>query len=732
MKILFLNQAFYPDVVSSAQHSADLAAHLAAQGNEVHAVAGARAYDNPARTFPSEETWKGVRIHRVPSGRLGKGARWKRAADFGLFLFWLTWRLITLPRFDVVVAMTTPPLIGFLATLFVKWKGGQLVYWVMDLNPDQAVAAGWLKASSAPARIFASMLRFTLKNSSRTVVLDRFMQARVLEKGARPESVEVAPPWSHDPAVHIDFEASAAFRREHGLEGKFVVMHSGNHSPCHPLGSLLEAALEFRDNPDIRFVFIGGGSEHPKVRAFAEEHKLDNIKLLPYQPIERVAGSLGSADLHVVVMGNPFVGIVHPCKIYNILTLGIPVLYIGPEHGHIPDMVRDSSAAWFHGARHGDVQTIVKYIAAQSSRPAMRDPEEQRIAKRFAAGVLIERMGDIISGLRRPDSVRTELETETTEKAAAAAAGFDGSGASHPDSGALVTAGGPSILLHPAASLFPWQLAAAAGAFLFCYAVVLSRMFSAWMTDPNMSHGFFVPFLVAYAVWMERDALRKAQPTTNWFGFVLMVMGAFLLCIGPPALDTFAFATRVAFVFSLVGAILFVRGSKTLRILTYPLLLTLLMIPLPGFIIERLTFPLQMFASRFAENTLEILGYSVLREGNILRLPGATLSVAEACSGLRSMCALTFLGQAYVCMFDGRRWMRLVMALLVIPIAVFANGFRIVISAVAGSYRPEWMTGLAHESTGWVVFVVAFLCIVALHISFNQIERLFRRTPISA
>ena len=183
---------------------------------------------------------------------------------------------------------------------------------------------------------------------------------------------------------------------------------------------------------------------------------------------------------------------------------------------------------------------------------------------------------------------------------------------------------------------------------------------------------------------------------------------------------------------SLVGVILFVRGFRTLRILMYPLLLMLLMIPLPGFVVERLTFPLQMFASRFAERSLEILGYSVLREGNILRLPGATLSVAEACSGLRSMCALTFLGQAYVCMFDGRRWMRPVMALLVIPIAVFANGFRIVISAVAGSYKPEWMSGLAHESTGWVVFVIAFLIIVVFHFSFTRIERRLRREPAAS
>jgi colanic acid biosynthesis glycosyl transferase WcaI len=691
LKILFLNQAFYPDVVSSAQHAADLAAHLSGEGHEVHAVAGARGYDNPSNTFAREEIWKGIRIHRVPSGSMGKRTRWTRAYDFAFFLICLSWRLITLPRFDVVVAMTTPPLIGFLASWFVRLKGGRLVYWVMDMNPDQAIAAGWLRAGSVPARVFGWMLNHTLRSASRIVVLDRFMQDRVLEKGARSQAIDVVPPWSHDPVVHADTTAREDFRREHGLTGKFVVMYSGNHSPCHPLKSLLDAAFQLRERTDIQFVFIGGGSEHPRVKAFAAEHGLSNITVLPYQPIERVGGSLGSADLHVVVMGDPFVGMVHPCKIYNILSLGIPVLYIGPDEGHIPDMIPvEAYSRWFRAARHGESERIASQIVGQVSRPSICEQEEQHIARGFAAGVLIDRMASSIRSLAPR----------------AKAAGASG-------------------------SLFSRSFAGVAAAFLLCYAVVVARLFSAWQQDANMSHGFFVPFLVAYAVWQERDALRRATPGTNWFGLVLMLFGAVLLCIGPPNLDTFALATRLAFVVSLVGVILFLRGFRTLRILTYPLLLTLLMIPLPGFVVERLTFPLQMFASRFAERALEVLGYSVLREGNILRLPGATLSVAEACSGLRSMCALTFLGQAYVCMFDGRRWMRPVMAFLVIPIAVFANGFRILITAVAGSYKPEWMSGLAHESTGWVVFVIAFVFIVMFHVSLTTIERRLRREPAS-
>jgi colanic acid biosynthesis glycosyl transferase WcaI len=680
LRILFLNQAFHPDVVSSAQHSSDLAARLAADGHEVHAIAGKRAYDNPAKVFSSEETWKGVQIHRIPSGTLGKRARWRRALDFAFFLICLGWRLIRMPVFDAVFALTTPPLIGFIAALFVSIRGGRLVYWVMDLNPDQAIAAGWLQKDSYLARIFGWMLRYTLKRSSRIVVLDRFMKNRVLEKGADPGVVDVIPPWAHDEAVRLNRPAREVFRREHGLDGKFVVMYSGNHSPCHPLTSLLEAAERLAGRPEIEFCFIGGGSEHGRVKAFAAEHRLTNIQCLPYQPIEEISGSLGSADLHVVVMGDPFVGIVHPCKIYNVLTLGIPVLYIGPSEGHIPEMVpADAHARWFFGAEHGDVNLIAQHILAASGRKGLGHEDQQHLAGHFSAGRLIGRVAE-------------SVEAMATQKAAA----------------------GIRI---------PWRFIMIAASLILCYAVVLSRLAKSWLTDPNMSHGFFVPLLTGFCVWQERDALRKVIPKPNILGLGLMILGAALLCIGPPDLDTFAFATRVAFVMSIVGAILYLRGFPTLRVLIYPLFLMLLMIPLPGFVIERITFPLQILASQLAEKSLELLGYSVLREGNILRLPGQTLSIAEACSGLRSLLALTFLGQAYVCMFDDRRWTRVAMLLLVIPIAVFANAMRIVVNAVAITIRPGLVHGLFHESTGWVVFVVAFLCIVMLHASFNRIGR---------
>ena len=201
----------------------------------------------------------------------------------------------------------------------------------MDLNPDEAIAAGWLAENSLTASYLKRMLRHSLRRADQTIVLDRFMRERVLAKHVDPNSVSIVPPWSHDDAVSYSPEGRSSFRSIHDLENKFVVMYSGNHSPCHPLDTLLNAALVMSKQNRYAFCFVGGGSEQSKVRDFAKLHRLDNILCLPYQPMEKLSGSLSAADLHVVVLGEKFVGIVHPSKIYNILNIDVPVLYIGPQ-----------------------------------------------------------------------------------------------------------------------------------------------------------------------------------------------------------------------------------------------------------------------------------------------------------------------------------------------------------------------------------------------------------------
>jgi len=374
LRILLLNQCFYPDVVSTAQHLTDLATELTARGHSVTVLTSDRGYDNYKLQFKRSEEWNGITILRIPSLSLGKENKWRRGLNFGSFLAMCAMRLLFLPRFDTVVALTSPPLISFLAALFVKVKGGRLCFWIMDLNPDEAIAAGWLTRDSWSARLLQRMLDYSLRTAGHTVVLDRFVKERIERRNIEGARISIIPPWSHSDVVRYSADGRKTFRARHQLSGKFVVMYSGNHSPCHPLDTLLTAALNLRAREDVAFCFVGGGSEQFKVREFAALHQLYNVKVLPYQPLEHLSDSLSAADLHVVVMGDPFVGIVHPCKIYNILSIGTPVLYIGPPVSHVADLANEFPARHFFSTSHGDHAGVVEHILECADLSALSPP----------------------------------------------------------------------------------------------------------------------------------------------------------------------------------------------------------------------------------------------------------------------------------------------------------------------------------------------------------------------
>jgi len=403
MKVLLLNQCFWPDVVATAQQLTDLATGLIERGHDVTVVCGDRGYDDQGLRFPRRELWNKVNIIRVRSIRAHKKSRFGRALSFASFSIACAFQLAILPRQDAVVALTSPPLISWLGSWFVRLKGGRMIFWVMDLNPDEAIAAGWLKPESLTAKLLRALLRSSLRRADKIVVLDRFVKQRIEAEGIPEEKIDVIPPWSHDESVRFDAEGREAFRRAHNLAGKFVVMYAGNHSPCHPLDTVLQAAQELRARDDIVFVFAGGGSEQHKVREFAHDYHLANVLCLRYQPIEKLSALLSAADLHVVVMGARFLGIVHPSKIYNILAIGSPFLYIGPAKSHLGDIIErlSQSNRAFH-TDLGEVDPVVRIILDRADEHRAINPlatatsrgsvTPSPLAQEFSKAVLLPRL----------------------------------------------------------------------------------------------------------------------------------------------------------------------------------------------------------------------------------------------------------------------------------------------------------------------------------------------------
>lgn len=266
----------------------------------------------------------------------------------------------------------------------------------------------------------------------------------------------------------------------------------------------------------------------------------------------------------------------------------------------------------------------------------------------------------------------------------------------------------------PPKSHFPWSQVAWFGALaVACYAPVLAALGRQWNADPDMSHGFFVPLVAGFIVWQRREELLAIEVRPNWWGLAVAGYGAFQLWIGTLAVELFL--TRTAFVITLVGAVWLLGGTAILRKLAFPLFLLFFMVPIPAVIYNSITFPLQLLASRLAENALTLLSVPVLREGNVLVLPNQELSVVEACSGIRSLLSLTFLSLVYGYFFERRIWLRVVLFLATVPIAIVANGSRVTFAGIMTEIKPEYAEGAFHMASGWVIFMVALIILMVFH-----------------
>ncbi|MEP6781701.1 MAG: glycosyltransferase family 4 protein [Gemmatimonadaceae bacterium] len=402
---LLISQVYVPDPASVGQHMAGAAAELVKRGHRAIVITSARGYDNPSIKYPSREIRDGVEIRRVPFASFGKGSMTLRLVGALLFLFQALLHGLFLRNVGTIVVTTSPPMSAIAAVMLSSLKRLRVEYWIMDLNPDQALAVGAARENSFVVRAFNWLNRKILARADNVVVMDRFMKARVVAKLPDVESrVAVLPPWPlEDVSEPLPHDANT-FRTEHALQQQFVVMYSGNHSPANPLTTLIRAAEELQGTRDLTFLFVGGGIGKQEV----ESSSSTNIQSLPYQPVSRLRESLSAGDLHVVSIGDAVVGMVHPCKVYGAMAVARPILLFGPPENHIADLLAEEDIGW-HVA-HGDVVgtvRVLKKIQAMSSEElhAMGLRAQQVVSNRLSRATLTNALCDVFEG--RTLSIRT-------------------------------------------------------------------------------------------------------------------------------------------------------------------------------------------------------------------------------------------------------------------------------------------------------------------------------------
>lgn len=264
------------------------------------------------------------------------------------------------------------------------------------------------------------------------------------------------------------------------------------------------------------------------------------------------------------------------------------------------------------------------------------------------------------------------------------------------------------------ASIPYWQLGILAALSLWIYWSTLVHLLGQWWHDPNFSHGFFVPLFSAFILWQQRAQLFALDRKPSWTGLAVLFLGLMILLVGQMGAELFL--ARSSLLLLLAGLVILFYGWRVFGAVLFPWAFLLLMIPIPALLFNQITFPLQLLASKVSAAILPLFGVPILRQGNVIILSSMALEVAEACSGIRSLLSLLTLAIIYGYFMDKRLWVRWVLALASVPIAVAANSVRIIGTGLLVQYwDAEKAEGYFHASWGWIIFVVSLLMLYALH-----------------
>ena len=364
-RVLFLNRSFWPDREATGQFLTELCDDLS-QDHEITIVAGPSYHTNQKdhagfRLWSRERRGK-VSIIRTWGTRFSKTNLAGRLVNLGTYYLLAAIVAFRLPRPDVIVAETDPPLLGALAAVLKRRWGCRLVYNVRDLYPDIAEVTGGVRSP-----FLLDLLRrgndYAYERADLIVTLGHDMAQRIIDKGVPRDKVVVVPDWVDCGRIHP--LESNSFRRSFG--DKFVVMYSGNMGLSQQLEAVLEAADRLRDDKRILFALIGEGARKKWLQERARAMGLSNVTFLPYQPLENLGESLSAADLHLIPLAPGAAGCLVPSKIYGILAAGRPFIAMMEDNAEVAQIAREDAVGFV--VRPGDVDALVGAIREAVDAP---------------------------------------------------------------------------------------------------------------------------------------------------------------------------------------------------------------------------------------------------------------------------------------------------------------------------------------------------------------------------
>ena len=341
VRLFFINRFFHPDQSATAQLLTDLAVGLATYGIGVTVLTGRLGYLGGETAVPCEEQYKGVTVRRVWSTRFGRQSTLGRLFDYLSFYLASAWAAVQTKDVDCVVVLSDPPILSVQAVLLGRLKGWKTVCWLQDVFPEIAVRAGTLR-EGLRARLFRWAANWSLRSSDRVIVVGRCMERCLLAFGLQRDRVVLIPNWADGDHLTPVAPEDNWFRKQHGLEGQIVVMYSGNLGVVHETEALIPLIHYLQGMREVCFLFVGEGQGKTRLQNWVCQERLENVRFLGYQNKEHLRYSLSAGDIHLVTLRSEMEGLSVPSKMYGIMAVGRPVVFIGPDGSEVASLIRES------------------------------------------------------------------------------------------------------------------------------------------------------------------------------------------------------------------------------------------------------------------------------------------------------------------------------------------------------------------------------------------------------
>ena len=386
MKILFINQFYWPDSSASSQQLTDLTVGLVARGHEVTVLCSAGGYAAAASAQPPLGV-KVLRINAVPFVS-GKAARllsylsfYAGAAARGLFS----------DRADMVICMTTPPLISLVGVIIQAVRGSKFFEYEQDLYPDVAVDLGMFKRGGFVDRVTGGLIDFARHRADGLIALGPCMRDRLIARGIPSENIYVAENWASSDAI-------TPLPRP-GDPKQVVVLYSGNLGLAHDLDTLTGAMNLLKEDARFKFLFVGSGGRRQELVDFCSAHDIHSAEFRGYVPRDQLSEGLALGDIGLVTQRDDCCGSVIPSKLYGILASGRPLLYIGPKAA-TPAILIDRHDCGWH-IEPGDTYGLCHLLLELARNPQlMKDAglrARQALVQHYDLPQSIQRFDEIIS-----------------------------------------------------------------------------------------------------------------------------------------------------------------------------------------------------------------------------------------------------------------------------------------------------------------------------------------------